>query len=350
MPVLEAPEAKLDLHSTHVKAAAEARGIPTVTKIVQSGGKRNTWLTFHIAGQEFFYARGMLLAQGSDEWDRIGLNVNHEASLLIADKFKCKQHLSSKGFSVPKGQFFRRRKLEEAYTSFTDFSGPICVKPNHGSEGRCVFPNITDETWFKTAIDRVAARFPNILIEESVIGEHFRFFYVEPEVVGIRYGRPCSVVGDGHSSLLQLAQAKNTERAERNLPTHPQFPISDAIHEYLERHGRTLEDIPPAGERVFLSGVSNATAGADSYLFWDEVHPSYREIVAKACKEIPGLLYSGVDLVIEDYRVPATDDNYWLLEFNASPALLPFYYPWQGKKVDVAARMLDLLERHYTTT
>ena len=85
-------------------------------------------------------------------------------------------------------------------------------------------------------------------------------------------------------------------------------------------------------------------------MFWDEVHPSYREIVAKACKEIPGLLYSGVDLVIEDYRVPATDDNYWLLEFNASPALLSFYYPWQGKKVDVAARMLDLLERHYTTT
>ncbi len=51
----------------------------------------------------------------------------------------------------------------------------FCVKPNQGSKGRCVFPNITDETWFRTTIDRVVARFPNILIEESVAGDHFRF-------------------------------------------------------------------------------------------------------------------------------------------------------------------------------
>lgn len=349
MPIFEAPDAKLDLHATHVKAAAEARGIPTVTKIVQAGGKRNTWLTFHIGGQEFFYARGMLLVQGSDDWGRIGLNVNHDAALLIGHKFRCKQYLADKGYSVPKGQFFRRRKLEDAYASFKDFSGPICVKPNHGTEGRCVFPSITDEHWFKTAIDRVAARFPNILIEESVVGEHFRFFYVEPEVVGIRCGRPCSVVGDGGASLLELANAKNAERVQRDLPTHPPFAINDAMGEYLERHGRALDDVPAAGERVFLSGVSNATAGADSYLFWEEVHPSYREIVAKACQDLPGLHYSGVDLVIEDYTVPATDNNYWLLEFNTSPALLSFYYPWEGQKVDVAARILDMLERHYPT-
>lgn len=347
MTLVLAPDAKLDLMATHMKAAAEERGIPTAVKEALDSPLGKIWLSFIVGGQEFLTARGAVFEYGRDPWGRLGRNVNHEASLLIADKYKTKKFLEDNGFSVPKGQFFRRRKIEEAYQAFDTFSGPICVKPNHGSEGHCVFPGIRDRVWYKKAIDAVAEHYPTIVIEESIEGEHFRFFYVQPDVVGIRYGLPANVIGDGVSTIAELAEAKNAERVRRALPTHPVFPIDEKVREYLERHGRSLEDVPEASERVFIQGVSNATAGADSFLLWDEVHPSYREVVEQACAAIPGLLFSGVDIIIKDIAQPAAPGNHWFLEINSNPAISSFYYPWEGEVVDVAGKILDMLIDRY---
>lgn len=347
MTAICAPDADLDLMAQHIKKAVEARGISTCIKQVQDENYYPVWLSFTLHGQEFLYAGGRLLEAGTDKWGRIGRNINHRSELLLADKHKAKTFLAANGFSVPAGAFFRRKKLEEAYQAYDSFTGPICVKPNHGSLGRCVFPGLTDRAWYEKAINKVAESYPNILIEQSVEGEHFRFFYVQPQVVGIRYGIPTSVVGDGVSTLASLAHAKNEERARRNLPTHPPFSIDDDIQEFLARHGRSLQDVPAKTERVFLRGVSNAPAGADSFLRWDDIHPSYRTVVEKACQVFPGLLYSGVDIVIRDTSQPAAPGNHWFLEMNTSPALSSFYYPWEGEPVDVAGDIVDLLLKHY---
>lgn len=347
MKTVVTPNAKLDLMAAHMKEAVEARGIATCIKQVQGEKNSSTWLSFTLHGQEFFYANGMMLEYGTDKWGRVGRNVNHRATLLVADKHKAKTYLASKGFSVPTGKVFRRKKIEDAYQAFDAFSGPICVKPNRGSLGRCVYPALKDRNWYQDAINRVAEKYQNILIEESVEGGHFRFFYVQPEVVGIRHGIPTSVVGDGISTLEELSKTKNAERIRRNLPTHPPFPLDEDVHTFLARQGRSLDDVPAVAETVFLKGVSNAPAGADSFLRWDEVHPSYREVVEQACKTVPGLLFSGVDIIIRDISEPAKAGNYWILEMNTSPAITSFYYPWEGDTVDVASDIVDLLLEHY---
>lgn len=176
MKVLLAPNSELDLMATLMKEAVEARGITTCVKKVQGEKSSSLWLSFTVHGQEFFYAKGMLLEYGVSKWSPIGRNVNHRASLLLADKHKAKTFLGSKGFGVPHGAVFRRKKIEAAYQAFDDFSGPICVKPNNGSLGRRVFPALVDRSWYIEAINRVAEKYPNILIEESVMGEHFGFF------------------------------------------------------------------------------------------------------------------------------------------------------------------------------
>ena len=106
----------------------------------------------------------------------------------------------------------------------------------------------------------------------------------------------------------------------------------------------SLTDIPETGRTIYLSGASNAPAGADTYLIdKGNFHPSYFEIVEGACKNVPGLHFSGVDIIIEDITKPAAKENYWLLELNVSPATSGFYYPWKGRPVDVAGLLLDYL-------
>jgi D-alanine-D-alanine ligase-like ATP-grasp enzyme len=344
--IFEAPLAKLDPMAQHIERAARERNLTTITKIVQFDRKMHAWVTFTIGNQEFYYINGALLLRDLENTDYIGRNLNHEAALLIADKHKAKVHLESRGFTVPKGLFFRRRKLKEAYEAFSGFSGPICVKPNNGLNGDCVSTGLTDEVWYKRAVDKVAEKYPTIVVEESVEGEHFRFLYVAPEVVGIRHTRPANVVGDGVSTIRELVNAKNTIREHHTLPPLPPLSIDTDMREFLERHGRCLTDVPLPDERVFLRGISHASGGADSDLVWEEVHPSYREIVVKACQATQGLHYSGVDIVIKDHTVPAAAGNYWLLELNASPAI----DTWDRKFVDVAGKILNMLIQQYGST
>ncbi|MEP4039076.1 hypothetical protein [Pseudophaeobacter sp.] len=348
MHIFEAPRAHLDPTAQRMKHAVEARGIDTVIKIVQREDGLQAWLTFEIGAQEFFYAFSVLRLRSKGDQDTIGPNINHEAMLLISDKHAAKMHFFEKGFSVPKGFYFRRRNIKQAYASFSAFQGPVCVKPNNGLAGLCVNTDITDEKWFNFALDQVAQSYPNIVVEESVRGEHFRFFYVAPNIVAIRHVRLADVIGDGASTLLDLIKTKIESRRQRGLTSEPPFKIDQEMREYLDRTGHSFQDVPFKGKRIQLRGVVGTARGSESDVVWDEVHSSYREIVEKACLATPGLVFSGVDVVVANPRVSATNQNYWILEMNASPVTTFFYYSQNGRSVDVAGHVVDLLINTYS--
>ncbi|MGD9862698.1 MAG: hypothetical protein AB7S99_05765 [Pseudodonghicola sp.] len=88
--------------------------------------------------------------------------------------------------------------------------------------------------------------------------------------------------------------------------------------------------------RAGLCGASNATAGADTILIDEAIHPSFRQLVGAACKTPPGLHVSGIDIVIANPAEPARDNNHWIIERNGSAALCGVYAPWEGRVVDVA--------------
>ena len=350
MQQIPTSQVELDLISQKFVDAANARGIETSVKIDATDQRQ--WLAFSVGETEYLWSIGVagtavcgcaLLENHPHHWGAMGQNINREALILTCDKILAKQHLLEKGFSVPKGFMFRRRNIAEAYAAFDAFDGPICVKPNNGSLGNHVHPGITDREWYKKAIDNVAASYPKILVEESVEGSHFRFFYVHPKVVGIRHGLPMHVIGDGVSSVRQLTDARNEERRKRAIPSQMPFPVTDFMLDYLARNGWSMDDIPAASEKVYLSGASNGTAGADTILCWDEIHPSYRELVEKACASFPGLFITGADIIIKDITQPARPDNYWLLEVNMNPAMAGFYYPREGEPVDLATKVMDML-------
>jgi len=339
----------LGLMAEHMKESADARGLPNSFKQLSPNdvGRMRTyinWLNFKVGEKSYYYANGTLLEAGADKWGHIGRNINHKAALLVSDKFSAKKHLKKHGFNVPDGRFFRRRHIDEALKEFDSLRKPLCVKPNNGSEGRHVYTSITERTWYEAALRQVAEVKSTILVEEHVNGGHFRFMYLSPQVIAIRQGDPIHVIGDGNSTITELVETLNAERRDRALPTHLPYVIDEMNVDFLKMQGLKVTDIVSHGKKIYLSGASNGTVGGDTVLLdKTEVHPSYCTLVEEACRSVPGLHFSGVDLIIEDITKPANQENYWFLELNVSPAITAYYYPWKGEKVDVAGLVLDYL-------
>jgi len=313
----------------------------------QRTGIKN-WVKFNIGGYNYCNHQGILLREGMYQGEPLWHNINHNAAMLCADKFQTKIHLEKAGFSTPKGQFFRRRNKEKAYEYYKLTSGKQCVKPNNGSQGKKVFTGIEDEKYFRFALDGVSEQYKNIVVEDHVEGRHFRFFYVYPNVIGIREGVRMHVIGDGQQSIGSLLEEHNLERRKRALDSHKEFMVTKDVIRYLQAQNLTLDDVPAKDETVYLSGTSNGSAGAITLLHdLNDVHPSYLEITSKACQSFPGLYFSGVDLVIQDLQAPAIESNHWFLEFNTLPSIKGFYHPWEGEVVDIASFIVDFLINNY---
>lgn len=337
-----------DYHAICMRAAAAAKGIDARYVITPYGGRFSEpmrWLTFLAGGRRYFFSAGWLVEGGRDPWGRLGRHVNEDATLVVRDKNRLKLHLADRGFGVPCGRVFRRDDLATALGAFDTMPGPLCVKPNLGTQGDSVVTSIRRRADFEAAVRRVAAGYQKILVEESVSGSLIRFFYVRPVVVAVKLSRPASVVGDGSADLIRLVEAKNLRRRRRAVPGHLPIVVDDEVRRFLGTQGRRLEDVPVDGERVYLRGTSNGATGADSITAPGLVHPSYAGVVAAACNSVPGLNFSAVDVMIRDPGEPAAPGAYWILEMNRSPGVTPYHHPWKGEAQNVCAAVLDLLER-----
>lgn len=336
-----------DHHAVCLRTALRARGIPA--RYVAGSYSRHhrvpdRWLAFAIGGRNYLFARGALLLAGRDPWGRLGLHINDAANRLIHDKQLTKEFLAGLGFGVPAGRTFPRHGLDAALAAFPDFPGPVCVKPNQGTMGRLVFTAIRDAARYGAALGRVAAAYRTVLVEESVEGPVFRFFFVRPRVVAVKLSRPASVAGDGRSTIARLIEAKNDRRIRQPVPGHLPIVVDDDVREVLAMTGRGLEDVPAAGERVFLRATSNGATGADSIVCPGAIHPSYAAVVAAACNAVPGLAITAADVVVADPGAPAGPCNHWILEMNRNPGVTPYHFPWRGQPQDVAGAILDFLE------
>ncbi|RZJ96529.1 MAG: hypothetical protein EON88_07155 [Brevundimonas sp.] len=334
--------------SDFIARAAHDRGLSTEAVEAPDGeGGVSQWLQITLGGRVFLFSRGIILERDRPSDRMAGRHINDQALRLLRHKQQTKAHLAAHGVSVPFGLSFHRRQMAEARAAFDRFSGPICIKPANGKGGADTFPGVTDRARYEAALDRVAATHQRFLIEDSLQAAPIRFFYIRPGIVGAKYGRPASVVGDGVSTIAALAKARNDERARRALPSHLPLPTDADTEAYLAAQGLGLASVPPASERVFLRGTSNGSTGGDAIICTDQVHPSYLEVMTQACRSVPGLHVTAVDAMIADIRQPAAPDNHWILELNGSPGYAPFCVPWEGEPIDVAGLVLDYLATDY---
>jgi D-alanine-D-alanine ligase-like ATP-grasp enzyme len=332
-----------DLHAACLVRAARRHGIADAALTAFTDSRDQIWLRLALADKVAYFRRGRLVI-GAPGGDLVGCrHVNGSLLSVLDHKQVSKELFRILGFPVPEGRLFDPSEEEAAIAYGHALGGPLCIKANGLGKGVGVFPNLTEESHWRRAFRMVAAQESPIVVERHWGGAAIRHHFVHPRVVGVRMDLPANVDGDGVSTLAQLIAAKNVEKARRT--GHAPIAIDDDLMIHLERQGLDLGHVPEPGRRLFLRSVSNGYRGGDGVNCRQMLHPSYVHEIERLCNAMAGLRVTAVDTKVLDPSVPATPDNYVVLEANSSPGMIPFHFPWTGEPQDVAGALVAALLR-----
>jgi len=284
----------------------------------------------------------MYFSQGPFGWKV--RHVNRKAPSITSSKHRTRLALEAAGLSVPRGKVFAGSEIDAALDYFRSLGGrEVCVKPDGGSTGDRIVPRIADPEIFRSAFLRAANDHGQVVVEENVPGDVIRYMVVGTSVAATRLDRPASVVGDGVSTIAELVAAKNSETRLANVPSWGEVVLDDEAERILALDGLSLGTRIPLGKRALLRATSNVPTGADGVGSPQGLHPSYAEATLRAVAAIPDLVLTAVDVMIADYRKPATATNHWFLDLNSAPGIANFHFPREGEPSDVAGQVMDWL-------
>jgi len=270
--------------------------------------------------------------------------VSRLGTLMSEDKEKSKYFLKRAGIPVPKGKLFFANEIKEII-NYAKNLGNFVLKPNNGDCGERVYLELQHssiEEIIKTGF------FPNeeIIIEERIEGEEYRFFCIENGYIAIMCRNPANVLGDGINNLEKLIEEKNQDRIKRFLEKNGspfrKIEIDNASRKSLNSRGLDLGYVPKRDERVFLRGNSNLSTGGDSISIDPEIiPPEIKEAAMASIKAIPGFPYGGVDIMIPEN--PSKKKKFAVLEINHIPGIKGFHYPYLGQPQNPAKNLLEYL-------
>lgn len=260
---------------------------------------------------------------------------------IAADKQLTKQLLERAGIPVPRGQVVTRE--EEALQCFAELGGPVVIKPCDANQGRGVSLRLTSPAEVRQAFRRAKEETERVIVEEYWQGRHYRVMVVNGRVVAAAERLPAHVIGDGQATIAQLIARENGHpwRGEGHEKPLTQIRVDAAVLSYLRRTGRCLDDVPAAGERVYLRDNANLSTGGTAIDVTDSLHPD----MARLCERVAmiiGLDVCGVDLIASDISQPP-GGQVAVVEVNAAPGIRMHHYPSQGSPRPVGKAIVDML-------
>lgn len=261
-------------------------------------------------------------------------SINPTLSKKVCDsKEMTSRILRSRGFNAPENAVFSKVDLERAW-QWAKHILPVVLKPFDGKMGRLVFVNINNYQDFRECYKKIVDSHDEVLVEEFIEGEEFRFTYIDNDIVAVAKRVPANVIGTGHDTVEQLIHQKNTEKKEN--PIHKSIKLDQETNRVLARQSYTLQDIPSKNETVFLRDNSNVSTGGDAIDVTNEISDDIKNYVRRAVRTINGLVICGADVLIKD-------DEVTILELNPRPMIAMHVYPWKGEKHDVVGKLVDAL-------
>lgn len=262
-------------------------------------------------------------------------SVNPSLSKKVCDSKEITSRLlRSKGFNAPENAVFNKVDLERAW-QWAQHILPVVLKPYNGKMGELVFVNIDNYRDFRDCYIKIVDSHDEVLVEQFVQGEEYRFTYINNEIVAVAKRVPANVVGDGTSTIEQLIKMKNIKK--KNNPIHKSITFDQETNRVLGTQGYSLQSIPENGKIVFLRNNSNVSTGGDAIDVTDEINDEIKDYVRKAIRTINGLIICGADILIDK------DNNITILELNPRPMLAMHVYPWQGQTRNVVEKFVDAL-------
>ena len=237
---------------------------------------------------------------------------------------RSKVHTNSflKTCGIPVVEQVRIATLDDAFR-FADRCGyPVVLKPTDQEQGRGIFANIQNAEDLRFCFESISGTFKNLMIETHAVGHHYRINLMGEAVIETSMRRAASVIGDGSSTLRVLIGRLNQE-PERLDPNSAMKPVTfDAdLERSLKNQGTGLQDIPEAGQSIYLRSITNGSRGGTK-VFIDraDVHKENYELcfaVARAMR----IEIAGIDVISPDISQPWYSNGAVICEVNAKPQL-----------------------------
>ena len=264
--------------------------------------------------------------------------TDSSASLLCRDKQATKDLLREHGIAVPKGVVIESAWGRSKILEHTKSLGyPLVLKPVDGIKGASVYTDITEESVLLNRIAEVAAsaEITRWVVEEQIEGDEYRVLVVRGQLVSAIQRLRASVVGDGRRSIKKLVKGYNKER--KNNPHFRKKPVRTGIHMdgVLSAQGIRIDDVPPPGVSVRLTGPANFAVGGGCRECTDSLPSKLREDSIAAVNAIPSLFHAGLDVILTASGEPV------VLEINHNPDLGAHHFPTEGNGCDVASLIID---------
>lgn len=269
------------------------------------------------------------------------------SSLVMANKVVTKKILAKHGFIVPASKEYHdfAQALGD-YGLFKDKGFVIKPKSTNYGLGISIFKEGASEENYRKAIEIAFEEDSTVLVEDFVPGTEYRFFVAGNETKAVLLRVPANVQGDGVHTIEELVNMKNEDplRGTNHRTPLTRIELGKIEQLALAEQGYVPADIPANGATVYLRDNSNISTGGDSIDMTDTMHESYKEIAVGIAKAM-GATFSGVDMMIPDYRQPSTAENpgYGVIEANFNPAMMMHIYPYQGKGQRLTLEVLHLL-------
>lgn len=261
---------------------------------------------------------------------------------IACDKELTKQMLDLAAIPVPYGGVAYTE--EEAVKQFREIEQAVVVKPLDGNQGKGVSLNLVTEEEVREAF-RIAQHFSEAVIVESYLeGRHYRVLVVGEQVAAAAERMPAHVIGDGKQTIVQLIEQENRDprRGDGHEAPLTKIKIDDVMWNVLTRGGRTLDDVPHAGEIVILRDNDNLSTGGTALDVTSIVHPTIAELCIRTAR-IVGLDICGIDFICPDIAEPFDESRSCVIEVNAAPGIRMHQSPSVGEPRNVGAAIVDML-------
>lgn len=261
---------------------------------------------------------------------------------IADDKKRTKDLLSMMGIPVPKG--YSVETLTEALEAAKSIGYPVTIKPVSGNHGRGITTNILTNADLETSFQNAKVFSKYLVIEKFLSGADYRMLVIDGEFIAAARRDPASIVGDGKSTIQQLVDEINLDpnRGFGHEKILTRITIDNMTERLLNQKQLTPQSIIPKDEKLYLKSTANLSAGGIAIDVTDEVHP-ITKTMAERISQIVGLNVIGIDLIINDHRVPLSNYNGGVIEVNAAPGFRMHVNPYEGEPRNVAGAIVDML-------
>ncbi|MFD1385907.1 hypothetical protein ACFQ4Z_03770 [Oceanobacillus oncorhynchi subsp. oncorhynchi] len=265
--------------------------------------------------------------------------VSEHTKELTKNKVVTKEILEKNNVPTPKGkQFGADIDDAEIIQYAAEINYPVVVKPLAGTGGNGVIAGIENEEELIEALTYVRKKlnFPHVILERYFEGEDYRLYVLDNKVIGALKRVKANVVGDGKSTVNELINKKNIERAKLPSLKNRKIKIDDELKNMLRRKGYDLNSVIPEGELVYIKSKNNVSAGGDSIEVTDQLSDNIKQIAVDAVNSFDDLPQCGVDMMIDEEK-----DTGVIIELNTRAHITQHLFPMKGQARDVPSDFID---------